>query len=116
MITSAEEFVRLRTSEDPEDYQRSAHEEAEISVWQSVLDAYPEMAFWVAQNKTIQYEILESLSSHQDSKVRHMVASKGKLREPLLIALSQDSDGAVRQRVAMHKKATLRVLRSLADK
>ena len=115
MITSAEEFVRLRTSEDPEDYQRSAHEEADISVWQSVLETYPEMAFWVAQNKTVQYEILELLSTHRDPKVRYMIASKGKLKEPQLINLAQDSDDGVRRRVAMHKKATLRVLRSLEN-
>lgn len=33
MITSAEEFVRLRSSHDPELYYRAAHEEADEAVW-----------------------------------------------------------------------------------
>jgi hypothetical protein len=37
MIASAEEFVALRTSEDPEEYNRAAHDEAPEEVWWDVI-------------------------------------------------------------------------------
>jgi hypothetical protein len=115
MISSAEEFVQLRRSEDQEEYSRSSQEEASIEVWNAVLENYPDMAFWVAQNKTVPYEILEVLASHTDSRVRSMVASKNKLKEALLLKLASDQDDSVRMSVARHKKATVDVLNQLTN-
>jgi hypothetical protein len=115
MISSAEEFVQLRRSEDQEEYSRSSQEEASIEVWSAVLDNYPDMAFWVAQNKTVPYEILEVLASHSDGRVRSMVASKNKLKEALLLKLASDKDDSVRMSVARHKKATVDVLNQLKN-
>ncbi len=115
MIESAEEFVRLRNSEIQEEYSRAAHDQATIDVWKEVIATYPDMAFWVAHNKTVPYELLELLSEHSESRVRSMVASKNKLREPLLLKLATDEDDSVRMAVARHKKATLAVLEKFAD-
>lgn len=41
MIQSADEFVRLRTSERHEDYLRASREEAAIGVWLDVMEKYP---------------------------------------------------------------------------
>ncbi|MGO4249462.1 hypothetical protein AB4Y87_19790 [Paenarthrobacter sp. RAF54_2] len=76
MIQSAAEFVRLRSSEDPAEYHRAAHEEADVSVWLDVIDKYPDMRFWVAHNKTVPLEILELLASDPDVRVRSFVATK----------------------------------------
>lgn len=115
MIESAQEFVRLRLSENQEEYTRAAHDEASLEVWNKVIENYPDMAVWVAQNKTVPYELLESLTDHPDNRVRIMVARKNKLEEPLMLKLAVDTDEAVRMSIARHKKATLKVLTLLLN-
>ena len=77
MIESAEEFVRLRTREDPGEYHRAAHEEASTGTWLDVIERYPDMRFWVANNKTVPLEVLEVLRQDADERVRSMVRCKG---------------------------------------
>ncbi|TAA46752.1 HEAT repeat domain-containing protein [Corallincola spongiicola] len=115
MIKTAEEFVRLRNSDIPEEYSRASHGQATVDVWKEVIATYPEMAFWVAHNKTVPYELLELLSENGESRVRSMVASKNMLLEPLLLKLATDEDDSVRMAVARHKKATLAVLEKFAN-
>ncbi|WP_198159995.1 hypothetical protein [Brevibacillus parabrevis] len=45
MLTSAAQFVRLRTSDDRNDYLRAAWDEAPLEVGLDVLNHYPDMAF-----------------------------------------------------------------------
>lgn len=80
VIESAEEFVRLRTSGDPAEYHRAAHEEATEDIWRDVIEQFPDMRFWVAQNKTVPLSILEELRHDPDWKVRSMVRQKGSWR------------------------------------
>ncbi len=115
MIGSAEEFVALRMSEDPEEYSRAAHEDATEEVWLDVISRFPDMRFWVAHNKTVPLSVLCVLSEDPDPKVREMVASKGKADEPLLRKLARDPHGSVRSAVAHNKKASPSVLRMLSD-
>ena len=114
MIESADEFKRLRESDIPEEYHRAAHEEADLKVWHGVLKKYPDMAFWVVQNKTVPIDILEVLSKHSDPKVRDMVARKRKIPETLMLVLATDSDSSVRNSLVNNSKVTERVLRILA--
>ncbi|MGH3738668.1 MAG: hypothetical protein ACRDT6_24145 [Micromonosporaceae bacterium] len=76
MIDSAEEFVRLRTSEYPAEYNRAAQDEAAESTWRDVIERFPDMRFWVAQNKTVPLSVLEMLRHDPDERVRDMVTSK----------------------------------------
>ena len=76
MIESAEEFRRLRESDDPEDYRRAAHDEAPVEVWLEVIRRWPDMRFWVAQNKTVPVLVLEVLVDDPDQNVRDMVLRK----------------------------------------
>lgn len=115
MITSAEEFVRLRTSENPDEYLRAAWDEAAVDVWLEVLENYPDMAFWVAQNKTVPVEILKLLADNPEWRVRMMVASKNRLPEELQLKLAHDPDFSVRKGIAANKKATLKALQILVD-
>jgi hypothetical protein len=115
MITSAEEFRRLRTSDIQEEYDRAAHEEASLEVWLGVIEKFPEMRRWVAQNKTVPVEILEVLSHDHDADVRSFVAMKRKLPEYIQLILARDEDCSVRERLAFNAKATDAVLRILAD-
>ncbi len=113
MINSAEEFIRLRTSDNSDEYLRATWDEAPLQVWFELVDKHPDMRFWVAQNKSVPVEVLELLASDEDSNVRAMVASKNRLPEHLQLKLAKDSDGGVRKRVVYNKKATIKVLHVL---
>lgn len=115
MIDSVEEIVRLRTSDDPEEYSRATWDEASVSVWLEVIQKHADMRFWVAQNKSVPNYILEVLASDDDPHVRWMVASKNGLPESLQLKLAQDIDATVRSRIAHNKRATLNVLELLSS-
>jgi hypothetical protein len=104
MIANASEFCRLRESEDPADYFRAAHEEAAVEVWAEVLAQRPDMAFWVAQNKTVPVVILEQLAADESVDVGVMVARKRKIPEQIAIGLAGDPDETVRAALARNPK------------
>ena len=107
MINSAEEFKELRTSEDAEDQRRSATEFAEYSVWVDVIQKFPELKEWVAHNKTIQVEILESLALDPDSDVRCVVARKRKITDKIFDLLKDDDDESVRHALLCNTKLNI---------
>lgn len=113
MIETAEEFVRLRASQDPGEHQRAANEEASIEVWRAVIAGWPEMREWVALNKTVPIEILEVLARDGDPKVRMTVAMKRKLTPALFELLAADPDAGVRTRIAYNENAPSEVLEGL---
>ncbi|MBA2937352.1 hypothetical protein HZF08_03470 [Paenibacillus sp. CGMCC 1.16610] len=115
MINSAVEFVRLRLSENIEEYLKAAWDEASLDVWLEVIRTYPEMRKWVAHNKSIPIEIMGILDEDADESVRFNVATKNRLPENLQLKLAKDLDNSVRQRIVYNKKATLRVLNILLN-
>ncbi len=115
MINSAKEFVDLRTSERPDEYQRAARESAPLEVWIEVVGKYPEMKEWVARNKTVPTEVLEQLATDVNPRIRVAVAMKNKLSKDLMLMLAKDSDSSVRERIAYNKNASDEVLRLLAQ-
>jgi len=115
MIYSAEEFFRLRRSEDPDEYRRASSDEAPLGVWLSVVERFPEMRSWVAHNKTVPLEILERLAVDLDAGVRAAVASKRKLSFALQVLLRTDADASVRERLACNEKCDPEILRLLAS-
>lgn len=115
MITTAEEFCRLRESEIPEEYGRAAHEDAPLEVWRLIIETKPEMRVWVAQNTTVPLGILEELAGDSDVRVRHMVAMKRKISEAIAVRLARDEDDGVRAALARNAKlpdAALAILRA----
>ena len=68
--------MRLRTSEDPVEYNRAGHDEATENTWLDVIERFPDMRFWVAQNKTVPMTVLEILRLNADERVQRMVTSK----------------------------------------
>jgi hypothetical protein len=115
MIESADEFVRLRTSDDRELYRRATSDSAPEAVWLEVIGRYPEMKQWVAHNKTVPLTILELLADDLDPNVRHAVAQKRKLTLKLFAKLAEDSDETVRQRIACNAKVPMAILTQLVD-
>ncbi len=114
-ILTAAEFVALRTSSEPDDYRRAAHESASLEVWRDIIDRYPAMRFWVAQNKTVPLEILRLLSKVTDERVRTMVAMKRKCDIGLFEQLSADDSEVVRMAVARNKKVPATILKQLCN-
>jgi hypothetical protein len=113
MIKSAEEFVKLRESVKPEEYLRSAKDEAPIVVWYEVIRKFPDMKEWVVHNKTVPIEILCLLSEDPNPLVRSSVADKRKCPADILAKLAKDSDDGVRLRVAYNPKVTREILKTL---
>lgn len=107
MITSAEEFIHLRKSQNPEEYNRSAYEPAELSVWHDVINKFPEYKKWIIHNKTVQIEILELLSEDEDPDVRCEVARKRKINDKIFHELSQDSNESVRYALMCNTKISV---------
>jgi hypothetical protein len=115
MIRSADEFVSLRTSELPAEYLRAAHDSAPNEVWLDVIERFPEMRRWGAQNKTVPVEVLTALASDSDPHVRLMEAMKNKLTNELFALLAADQDDAVRARIAYNKNVPVEILKRLAE-
>ncbi|KZN49913.1 HEAT repeat domain-containing protein [Pseudoalteromonas luteoviolacea] len=115
MIESAEEFKRLRESEAQDEYFRAAHDEAPMKIWEEVLVKYPDLAVWVAHNKTVPVAILEKLAVENDPKVRAMVARKRKIPESLMLHLAKDEDESVRHALVNNRKVTVAVLQVLSN-
>ncbi|MEY2515692.1 MAG: hypothetical protein QOJ89_3050 [bacterium] len=113
-IRSAPEFVRLRLSDDPAEYNRAAHEDAPDEVWDEVIAARPDMKPWVVHNKTVPLDLLRKLAHDPDPDVRCSVAMKRKLDAELFELLAADPDPQVRHRVAVNAKLPHRMLLQLA--
>jgi hypothetical protein len=114
MITSAEEFVALTTSDNPEAYRRAASDSAPEDVWLDVIRKYPHMRKWVAHNKSIPAPIINILAMDPDEDVRFTVAQKRSAGPAILRQLAADASESVRQRVAYNAKTPLSVLEKLA--
>jgi hypothetical protein len=115
MVTSADEFVALRNSNDLDQQKRVAYESATEEVWRDIITQYPDMRFWVAQNKTVPISILRTLAQDNDPRVRWMVAQKRKVDAAILAQMSNDEDDSVRLSVASHKNTSRETLEQLVN-
>ena len=114
-IESADEFVRLRLSDDPAEYHRAAHDDAPAAVWDEVISTHPDMKPWVVHNKNVPLELLRRLAGDPEVAVRCAVASKRKLDRELFVQLGGDAQPEVRHRIACNAKAPAEVLQALAE-
>ena len=113
MIKSAEEFLRLRTSEVQLEYQRAASDSAPIDVWLEIIRDYPEMTSWVVHNKTVPLEVLALVAQNPNPALRHDVACNRKLSAQLFELLASDKDETVRARIALNRKCPPAILARL---
>jgi hypothetical protein len=107
MIITAEEFIRLRSSEEPEEYGRAAHDEASIQTWEEVIEKYPDYKKWVIHNKTVPIEILQRLAKDINPSIRAEVARKRKINEAIFQLLAADEDEGVRYALSCNTKLTI---------
>ncbi|HEX5154855.1 MAG TPA: hypothetical protein VFW07_25595 [Parafilimonas sp.] len=104
MIVSAEEFIKLRTSDIAEEQHRASHDSADNAVWLDIIQNHPEYKFWVVHNKTIPVEMLELLAKDEDADVRAAVARKRKINDRIFELLSTDNDESVRYALIYNAK------------
>jgi hypothetical protein len=115
MITSAEEFVRLRSSQDPEEYRLAAWGEATDEIWLEVIENFPDYAEWVAHNKSISLNIVKVLATHPDWRVRSRIAEKRKTPPDILWELAKDANETVRSCVVNNAKTPQEIVEFLLD-
>lgn len=113
MIDSVETFISLVESGDVNDCRRASSDEAPLEVWRSILRTHGQLAFAVASNRTIPYEILLELAQNEDWRVRHRVALKNACPPDLLDRLSLDDNDSVALLVAGHRNTPPAALRRL---
>jgi hypothetical protein len=113
MIDSVDEFIRLRYSDDPNEYRRAAGEPAAREVWLELIERHPDSRVWVARNKTVPVEVLSILVGDPSPDVRFAVSTKRKLTPELLERLADDPDESVRLQVARHQNTPKRTLERL---
>jgi hypothetical protein len=114
-ISSAEEFVRLRSSEILEEYVSAAWAKASDEVWLEVIQKYPDYVHWVAHNKSISLEIIRILATHPDDDVRSFIARKRKTPPDVLWMLAKDQDDSVRAGVVCNAKTPKEILEFLLN-
>lgn len=90
MITSAEEFIRLRSSHEPAEYRQAAHDTAALAVWQDVIRSYPDYKTWIVHNKSVPLIILQILAQDPSVEVRCSVARKRKIMKTEIFDLFVD--------------------------
>ena len=114
-IESAEHFIKLRESQEPEEYRLATWGEATERIWFEIIDRHPAMRRWVAQNKTISPKILATLAADPDVRVRYAVLATMDLNEAVLRVLANDSDASIRRGVISHAQLPLEVLKQLCE-
>lgn len=113
MITSAQEFIRLRESDDLTEQNRATLEYADIDIWMEVIEKYPDFKNWVIHNKEIQVEILEFLSNDANPDIRSAVARKRKINKTIKDKLSKDLDENVRFALLSNTKLSIDELKQI---
>ena len=112
-IGSADEFRQLLEA-SPLDLARVVSARAvSPEVWWDVLTLYPELAVWVAANRTIPQELVTHLSSHHRIQVRVAIASSQSISDDMIEQLAHDKSDLVRMRVACNARAPREVLAHL---
>lgn len=114
-ITSVEEFIRLRLSEDSAERERSAWATMPLPVWEQLVREHPDMRFWAAHNRSCPPQILARLVRDDDWRVRSRVSSRRDCPAHLLEELAGDPHDGVRNTVATHRHSPRSAVVRLMD-
>jgi hypothetical protein len=115
MITSAEEFIILIESNDPDIRSRSLTDTASTQVWENIILNHKDYEIFILDNITTPMCILEQLAVSSNWRTRHAVARKRRASAPILQLLSRDDEPLVRQAVAANQKTPIAILSFLTE-
>ena len=114
MISSPEEFIRLRSSDDPTEYRRAVEDGAPESVWLHIIELYPTQRRNVALNRKLPESVQWRLVRDESPLVRFEIAMRRQLTAEMLEVLANDPDETVRTRVCYNAHTPRKVLQRLA--
>jgi len=109
-IATAAEFLALMDARPLSPSLISGVQATSAAVWWEVLERFPDLAVWVAANRTIPNEIVAHLALHPRIQVRVAIASHPKLPDAIMMQLAHDKSDLVRMRVACNVRAPRGVL------
>lgn len=115
MISSTDEFIRLRISADPTDVDRAKGESADEAIWLDLLTQEPVTRMWVAENRTVSSNILRMLANDEAFFVRHTLAMHCSLDEETFAVLAGDPDSGVRHQLVYNPNIPRDILRRLSQ-
>jgi hypothetical protein len=113
MIKTAGEFIKLCSSNDLDDCEKSLSAEAPLNVWADIVENHPSNLIDVAQNRTIPDEIMLKLIESGNEYVRAILAQKRRLKVSLFPVLAIDSNETVRKAVAANAKTPIEIVQDL---
>lgn len=113
MIKSADEFIKLCSSPNAAEINKTLTDNAAIETWTEIIETCPERRIDVVQNRTIPDEIMRILSSCDDSTVRSLIAQKRRLTPDMFLVLARDPDETVRRAIAANRKTPIEIVRHL---
>lgn len=114
MIDNANEWIRLRSSDDSDDNYRAATETVPLAVWMQIHSKAPDLRAFIAYNRTSPPEMLAILARDENWLVRHAVAERQDAPTSALRELADDVDERVRVLVAGHPSTQRDVLQYLS--
>jgi hypothetical protein len=113
MINSPEEFNHLCLSQTAEDNRRSMQDIAPLEVWLEILEKFPQRRIDVAQNITIQDDVMLAIARDGDKVARALIAEKRRLPPTLFAVLANDQNEVVRRKIAANQKTPDKILEIL---
>lgn len=111
-LASADAFRRLFDG-TPLDAARIRSVSAPAAVWREVLHRWPELATWVAANRTLPRDLATELAGHPRIPVRAAIASNARRDDVAMRLLAHDKSDLVRMRIACNAEAPREVLADL---
>lgn len=115
MISTINEYLKLKNSEDKRSYDRVISEELTPELISDILENYPEEKPWLVHNKFISIEILRILALDKDVDVRFTVAMKKKCDRFIFETLMKDKEFSVRMAVVRNNKLPVDLLETLTS-
>ncbi|AIK96202.1 hypothetical protein [Candidatus Odyssella acanthamoebae] len=113
MIKSAEEFIRLRKSRIPEEYNRANDEFIPDEVCHAVIKKDLDMKEYIAGNTSISLNMIIYLADDEDVDIRVRIAEKPNLTRGLFEKFVCDPDESVRHRLVFNRHTPLDILERL---
>ncbi len=113
MIKTAEEFIHLRKSQKPEEYNRANDEFIPDDVCHEVIKRKPEMKKYIAGNSSISIKMIIYLAEDESDSIRWRIAQKPNLTRELFEKFANDPDESVRHRIAVNPNTPLDILEKL---
>lgn len=114
MIDDANEWIRLRRSDDPDDQQRAMTEAVPVAAWAEVYDRAPDLRPFMAAHGGVASAWLERLARDPDRAVRLAIAQRDDASEAVLRELADDVSEPVRVAVAANPSTRKDVLQYLS--